>query len=108
MRTPIFVTVRENGTTVVERYPEGFPVDGDALHHGSRTLKQRATELVSTDPELLSAAKTWLGMDSPSRIPTEGQELTSLQVAKLVDQLYSGGASRFVAYVPTPQKAAAA
>lgn len=108
MRTPIYITVRESGTTIIERYPDGFPVDGDALHHGSRTLKKRAVDFITNDPKLQSAARIWLGLDAPSRIPTEGQELTPVQVGKLVDQLYSGGASRFVAYVPTLQKAIAA
>jgi hypothetical protein len=108
MKTPIYITVREGGAPVIERYPDGFPVDGDALHHGSRTLKKRALDLIAADPELLSAARAWLGLDSPSRFPTEGEELTPRQIGKLVDQLYTGGASRFVAYVPTPQKAVAA
>ena len=102
-QTPILITVREDGAPVLERYPDGFPVDGDALH--GATLKKRAKELMIADPELLAAAKSWLGVGT-TMIPRE-EELTSAQVARLVDQLYSGRAPRFVAYAPGRTAAAA-
>jgi hypothetical protein len=36
------------------------------------------------------------------------EELTPAQIARLVDQLYTGGAPRFVTYAPAAQTSAAA
>lgn len=103
-QTPILITVRESGAPTLERFPDGFPVDGDALHRGA-TLKKRAQDLIVSDPDLLAAAKSWLGVGT-TMIPRE-EELTPAQVARLVDQLYSGGAPRFVTYAPGRTAAAA-
>lgn len=95
-RTPVYITVRENNTTVISGYPEGFPVDGDALH--SRiTLKKRAEHLIVSDPELLTAARAWLGAPLHPNDPP----LTPAQVATLVSRLYCGGAPRFIAWTPS-------
>ncbi|MET4144276.1 hypothetical protein ABIB45_001143 [Arthrobacter sp. UYCo732] len=47
-RTPVYITVRENNTTVIDSHPEGFPVDGDALHDCA-TLRKRAEALINSD-----------------------------------------------------------
>jgi hypothetical protein len=95
-QTPLFLTVRADGPPLLERYPDGFPVDGDALHGTS--LKKRARNLIISDPDLLAAAKSWLGVGT-TMIPRE-EELTPAQIARLVEQLFSGGAARFVSYAP--------
>lgn len=84
------ITVRESGATAIAGHPEGFPVDGDALH-GER-LSDRARKLIGTDEELLAAARGWLGAPlHPSDTP-----LTPVHVTRLVERLYTGGAARFI------------
>lgn len=103
-RTPIFVTVRANGATQISGYPEGFPVDGDALHSRT-TLKKRAEALIVSDPDLLTAARAWLG----APLHPSDEPLAPTQVATLVSRLYCGGAARFIAWTPSAaheQKAA--
>ena len=93
---PLLVTVRESGPPILASHPDGFPVDGDARDHGSRTLAKRAVELIAADPALLAAARTWLG----GPLHPSDAELTPAQVAHLVQRLYCGGAARFIAWVP--------
>lgn len=84
------ITVRESGATAVTGHPDGFPVDGDALHRGA--LGDRARKLIGTDEELLTAARTWLG--APLH-PTDAP-LTPVHVTRLIERLYTGGAARFI------------
>lgn len=98
-RTPAYITVRENNTTVIDSHPEGFPVDGDALHNCT-TLRKRAESLIVSDPDLLSMARAWLGAPlHPSDPP-----LSPAHVAQLITKLYTGGAPRFIAVAPSLQK----
>lgn len=84
------ITVRESGATAIAGHPEGFPVDGDALHGSA--LADRARKLIGTDEALLAAARTWLGAPlHPADTP-----LTSVHVTRLIERLYVGGAARFV------------
>jgi hypothetical protein len=88
--TNLTITVRPGGTTTIASHPDGFPVDGDALRGSS--LTDRARKLIGTDPQLLTAARTWLGAPlTPNEPP-----LTPVHVTRLVDRLYTGGAARFV------------
>jgi hypothetical protein len=101
-RTPVYVTVREDHTTVIEGRTE-FPVDGDALHDHA-ALRKRAENSIVADPGLLAAARTWLGSPlHPSDLP-----LTAAQVAQRISTLFPGGTPRFVAVAPSLQKAQAA
>lgn len=84
------ITVRPGGTTIITGHPDGFPVDGDALHGIS--LADRARKMIGTDPALLDAAVTWLGGPADPNDPP----LTPVHVTRLVDRLYTGGAARFV------------
>ena len=84
------ITVRESGTTAITGHPDGFPVDGDALH--GEALSDRARRLIGTDDDLLAAARTWLGAPlHPAERP-----LTSVHVTRLIERLYTGGAARFI------------
>lgn len=98
-RTPVYVTVREDSTTVIDTHPAGFPVDGDALHDRT-ALRKRAEALIVSDPDLLATARTWLG----SPLHPSDPPLTPAQVAKSISTLFTGGAARFVAVAPTLQK----
>jgi hypothetical protein len=97
-RTPVYITVGSNGVTEISGYPNGFPVDGDALH--SRvTLKKRAEALIVSDPALVAAARAWLGGPlHPSDPP-----LRPAQIAQLITKLFTGGAPRFIALAPSLQ-----
>lgn len=101
-RTPVYITVRENNTTVIDSHPEGFPVDGDALHNCA-TLRKRAEALIISDADLLATAMAWLGGPlHPSDPP-----LSPAQVAQLITKLFTGGAPRFIAFAPSLQKVVA-
>jgi hypothetical protein len=91
MKTPLFITVLEDGTTAIPGRPE-FPVDGDALHPGG-ALKQRARDLIAGNPEALASARAWLGKPLHSSDP----ELKPAEAAQLIQRIYPGGAPRFVA-----------
>lgn len=97
-RTPVYITIRINGITEISGYPNGFPVDGDALH--SRvTLKKRAEALIVSDPALLAAARAWLG----GRLHPSDPALSPAQIAQLITKLFTGGAPRFIAFAPSLQ-----
>lgn len=98
-RTPVYVTVREDNTTVIDSHPEGFPVDGDALHDHT-ALRKRAENLIVSDPDLLANARAWLG----SPLDPSDPPLTSAQAAQLITKLFAGGSQRFVAVAPSLQK----
>jgi hypothetical protein len=84
------ITVRESGATAITGHPDGFPVDGDALHGDA--LGDRARRLIGTDEDLLAAARAWLGAPlNPTDTP-----LTPVHVTRLIELLYTGGAARFV------------
>jgi hypothetical protein len=102
-RTPVYVTVREDHTTVIESHPAGFPVDGDALHDSAEKRK-RAENRIAADQDLLAAARTWLG----SPLHPSDPPLTAAQVAQRISTLFAGGAPRFVAVAPSLQKVQAA
>lgn len=102
-RTPLYVTVREDHTTVITSHPAGFPVDGDALHDHA-ALRRRAEHLISSDQDLLATARTWLG----SPLHPSDPPLTPAQVAQHINTLFTGGAPRFVAVAPTLRKVLAA
>lgn len=102
-RTPVYVTVRDDNTTAIDGRPDGFPVDGDALHDRTE-LRKRAEERIVSDPDLLAAARTWLG----SPLDPADPPLTPAQVASHITTLFAGGAPRFVAIAPTLQKVQAA
>lgn len=98
-RTPLYITVRPNNTTVIESHPEGFPVDGDSLHNCT-TLRKRAEAVIAADAELLTAAREWLGAPlHPGDVPLE-----PAQVTQLISKLFTGGAPRFVAMAPSLKK----
>lgn len=61
MKKTISITVRPNGTTLIEGYPERFPVDGDALVRG-KEQDRRGQDVISGDEALMSAARDWLGI----------------------------------------------
>jgi hypothetical protein len=86
----LMITVRESGATTIAGYPDGFPVDGDALHRG--TLSDRARKLIGTDEDLLTAARTWLG----APLNPNDRPLTPVHVTRLIERLYTGGAARFI------------
>lgn len=101
-RSPVYVTVREDHTTVIDGRPE-FPVDGDALHNHAE-LRKRAGHRIASDPDLLAAARHWLGLPlHPSDPP-----LTAAETVRLISDLHPGGAPRFVAIAPSLQKVQAA
>lgn len=101
-RTPVYITVLADGATEISRYPNGFPVDGDALHDRA-ALRRRGEAAIVSDPQLLDAARAWLGAPlDPSDPP-----LTAAQVAQKISISFDGGASRFVAVAPSLQKAPA-
>lgn len=102
-RIPVYVTVREDHTTVIDGRPDGFPVDGDALHDRTE-LRKRAEERIVSDPDLLAAARTWLG----SPLHPSDPPLTAAETVRLISDLHPGGAPRFVAVAPSLQKAQAA
>ena len=84
-RIPVYVTVREDHTTVIDGRPEGFPVDGDALHNHAE-LRKRAEHRIVSDPDLLAAARTWLG----SPLDPTDPPLTPAQVAGHISKLFTG------------------
>lgn len=98
-RTPVYITVRENHTTVIDSHPEGFPVDGDALHNRD-TLRKRAESLIMSDPELLATARAWLG----APLDPDDQPFSPTQAVQLITKLFAGGAARFVAVAPSLEK----
>jgi hypothetical protein len=102
-RTPVYVTVREDHTTVIDSHPAGFPVDGDALHDHA-ALRKRAENSIVADPDLLATARIWLG----SPLHPSDPPLTAAQVAQRISTLFPGGAPRFVAIAPSLQKELAA
>jgi hypothetical protein len=102
-RTPVYVTVREDHTTVIDSHPAGFPVDGDALHDRA-ALRNRGEHRIASDPKLLDTARVWLG----SPLHPSDPPFTPAQVAQRISRLFPGGASRFVAVAPTLQKVQAA
>jgi hypothetical protein len=102
-RTPVYVTVLEDHSTVIDSHPSGFPVDGDALHDHT-ALRKRAEHVVVSDPDLLATARTWLG----SSLHPSDPPFTPAQVAQHISTLFTGGAPRFVAVAPTLQKVLAA
>ncbi|WP_139187325.1 hypothetical protein [Pseudarthrobacter chlorophenolicus] len=99
-KTPIFITVRSDGVTEISGYPDGFPVDGDALHSRA-AVRKRAEALIMADPTVLATARTWLG----GPLDPNDAELPPAEVARLVSQLHPGGAGRFIAVEPTLRKA---
>lgn len=98
-RTPVYITVRENNTTVIDGHPEGFPVDGDSLINVA-TLRKRAESLIASDPVLLTGARAWLGAPLDPNDPP----LNPAQVVRLIGKLFTGGAPRFVAFASSLQK----
>lgn len=102
-KTPIFITVRGGGVTEISGYPDGFPVDGDALHSRA-AVRKRAEALIVSDPAVLATARTWLGHPLDPNDP----ELPPTEVARLVSHLHPGGAGRFIAVEPTLRKVVAA
>ncbi len=95
MRTPLLITVREDGTTYLPGHVSGFPVDGDALHPGGEK-KKRAENLIVSSPNVLATARTWLGKPLHPSDP----EQTPVEVARHISRIYPGGASRFIADGP--------
>lgn len=102
-KTPIFITVHSSGVTEISGYPDGFPVDGDALHSRA-AVRKRAEALIMADPAVLATARAWLGGPLDPNDP----ELPPAEVARLVSQLHPGGAGRFIAVEPTLRKVVAA
>lgn len=88
----ITVTLRPNGTTIIAAYPDGFPVDGDAILRRGATLAGRAKDVLANDPALLTAARAFLG----APLHRDEEPLRARQVATLTDRLYCGGAAAFV------------
>lgn len=98
-RTPVYITVREDHTTVIDSHPGGFPVDGDALHDHT-ALRKRAEARIVSDPAMLATARTWLG----SPLDPSDPPFTPAQAAQLITKLFAGGAPRFVAVASALQK----
>lgn len=84
------ISVRESGTTEIPGHPDGFPVDGDAIHGDA--LGDRARKLIGTDDSLLAEARTWLG----APLNPNDRPLTPVHVTRLIEKLYTGGAARFI------------
>ena len=90
------ITVNSDGTTSIASRPSGVPVSGDAIAIGegkdNTKLQDRAKEVLLADATAVEEALSWLGLSE-----AESARLNGYRIHTLVNRLYPGGTSAFLA-----------
>lgn len=95
------IAIHPDGSTSIPGYPDGFPVDGDAMvvryvPRGRTSLKMRARVAFLSDAGAIRAARTSLASsfspDEPGQVVP-----TSRMVERWLASSYPGGTAAFLA-----------